>query len=98
MKTDTQSPDSPPLAGGAHGSGQERRLRFLATLDRLSESERRQLLRSETTEEIAELFTVGVNDYGHMSPVVDTLGAMLNARLVAEGQNAELRDRREDNQ
>jgi len=35
----------------------------------------------ETSEEIAELYTVAVNDYGSDSPAAHTLASVLNVRI-----------------
>jgi len=67
MKTNTSTHDA--------------RIRFLQTLDSLEESERRHLLKMETSEEIAELYTVAVNDYGSDSPAAHTLASVLNVRI-----------------
>lgn len=69
-------------------SAQAQRMRFLETLDLLSDSERRNLLRIETTDEIAALYTVAINDFGDDSAAAHTLASVLHMRIEQEKQNA----------
>jgi len=91
MTPEPQKPSAGAVSAAVPGSARSPSIRFLETLDQLSEGERRHLLRVETTDEIAGLYTLAVNDYGYDSPAAHTLASVLDARLTAAaaaGQNS----------
>ena len=87
MTTEADKPQPGPPLGAVACSAQAQRMRFLETLDLLSDSERRTLLRIETTDEIAALYTVAINDFGDDSAAAHTLASVLHMRIDQEKQN-----------